>query len=95
MSILYDFDEKKYMRMMREEYREEGREEGRKEGREVGREEKCAEIAYHMFDRSRTPKEVSDLIGEPIEYITWLHKEYTQMVQENGTHHMEKKVEGK
>ena len=86
VSILFDFDEEKYMRMREEKGREEGRKVGREEGREVGREEKCVEIAYHMFDRSRTPKEVSDLIGEPIEYITRLHKEYTQMVQESGTY---------
>ena len=37
MSILFDFDEEKYMRMMREEYREEYREKGREEGRKEGR----------------------------------------------------------
>lgn len=72
MSILYDFDEEKYMRMMREEYREEGLEEGRKEGRE----EERKEIAYRMFDRSRTLEEISELTGQPIEYINQLHKEW-------------------
>ena len=94
MSILFDFDEEKYMRMMREEYREEyrekGREEGRKEGRKEGREEGrkegkregIGEIVNHMFEENRTPDEVSKLTGQPIDYVRELHKEYAGMVHE-------------
>ena len=83
VSILFDFDEEKYMRMREEKGLRRGREEGRAEGKK--------EVAYYMFDKSRTPKEVSELTGQPIEYITQLHKEYIQMVRENGTYEVEKK----
>ncbi len=94
MSILFDFDEEKYMRMMREEYREEyrekgreegrkeGREEGRKEGRKEGKREGIGEIVNHMFEENRTPDEVSKLTGQPIDYVRELHEEYAGMVHE-------------
>ena len=102
VSILYDFDEEKYMRMMQEEYREEGlkegREEGRKEGRKEGREEGRREgiklgieqIINHMFDNSITPEEVSELTGQPVDYIAQLHEEYSQMARENIKYETEK-----
>ncbi len=90
MSILFDFDEEKYMRMMREEYREEyrekGREEGRKEGREEGKREGIGEIVNHMFEENRTPDEVSKLTGQPIDYVRELHEEYISRI------HKEEKV---
>ena len=96
-SILYDFDEEKYMRMMREEYREEGlkegREEGLREGFEEGREEERKQLAYRMFDRNRTLEEISDLTGQSMEYVYQLRKEYTQMAHENIRYKTEKKKE--
>ena len=102
MSILFDFDEEKYMRMMREEYREEyrekgreegrkegrkeGREEGRKEGRKEGKREGIGEIVNHMFEENRTPDEVSKLTGQPIDYVRELHEEYISRI------HKEEKV---
>ena len=58
----------------------------RREGREEGREEEARLIVHRMFDRNRPVEEVSELTGQPMEYVDRLHEEYIQMVRETGTY---------
>ena len=49
--------------------------------RREGREEEARLIVYRMFDRNRPVKEISDLTGQPMEYVYQLHEEYIRQVQ--------------
>ena len=67
MSI-YEYDEEKHHRTLREE----GREGGRKES------------ICRMLDRQKTPEEIREFTGEPLEYLYEVQKEYLAMVKEEG-----------
>ena len=73
MSI-YEYDEEKHHRTLREE----GREEGRKES------------ICRMLGRQKTPEEISEFTGEPLEYLYEVQKEYLAMVREGGKYCSEK-----
>ena len=73
MSI-YEYDEEKHHRTLREE----GREEGRKES------------ICRMLDRQKTPEEIREFTGEPLEYLYEVQKEYQAMVKEEGRYTLEK-----
>ena len=69
MSI-YEFDEEKYHKALRQESWEEGREFGRKE------------IAFRLFDKNRPLDDISDTLGISMDYTLELHQQYEHMVQE-------------
>ena len=85
MSI-YEYDEEKHFKTLREEGREEGRIEGREEGRVEGREEGLKEGIYRMFRKQRTPEEINEFTGEPLEYLYEVQKEYLSMVREETSY---------
>ena len=89
MSI-YEYDEEKHFKTLREEGREEGRiegrEDGREEGRVEGREEGLKEGIYRMFRKQRTPEEINEFTGEPLEYLYEVQKEYLSMVREETSY---------
>ena len=81
MSI-YEYDEEKHMRTLREE----GREEGIKQGIEQGKDQ----MLYRMFHNNRTPQEISEFTGESLEYLYQVHERYLEMVQEESKYHISK-----
>ena len=81
MSI-YEYDEEKHFRTLREEGREEGLEEGRRQERK--------ESIYRMLRRQKTPEEINEFTGEPLDYLYDLQKEYLMMVQEEGKYAVKK-----
>ena len=60
-----------------------GLEQGIEQGMKRGLEEKSKQIFYYMFDSNCSPEEVSDLTGQPVEYVRSLHEEYVEMVHED------------
>ncbi len=73
MSI-YEFDEEKYHKALRQESWEEGREFGRKE------------IAFRLFDKNRPLEDISDTLGISMDYTMELHQQYEHMVQEESNY---------
>ena len=59
---------------------EQGLEQGLEQGIEKGRDQ----IFYGMFRNNRTPEDISDFTGEPLEYINDVHQRYQAMVKEKG-----------
>lgn len=89
MSI-YEYDEEKHFRTLREEGLEEGRRKGRIEGLEEGRRQERKESIYRMLRRQKTPEEINEFTGEPLDYLYDIQKEYLMMVQEEGKYAVKK-----
>ena len=51
--------------------------------------EKEYKITFRMFSKDQTPEMVSDIIEKPMEYTMELHRQYVEMVHENGNYAME------
>ena len=81
MSI-YEFDEEKYRKALRQESWEEGREFGRTEGIK----EKEKNIAFRLFARKNPLEDVSDTLGISMDYTLELHQQYEHMVQEESNY---------
>lgn len=79
MSI-FEYDEEKHLRTVRSE----GYEDGVAYGTKVGLEQGIEKIVYHMLQKDQTPETISELTGEPMEYVYKLQKEYVEMVRETG-----------
>lgn len=73
MSI-YEYDEAKHLRTLQQESREDGWLEGREEGKK--------QLIYRMFHNNKTPEEVSEFTGEPVDYLYGIQKQYLEMVKE-------------
>ena len=85
MSCLTEYNEAETMELFKEEYlrrgREEGREEGRVEGREEGRVEGREEAEVNLIKGmlvNKTPKEISEFCGIPIELVEKVQKEMSE-----------------
>lgn len=76
MSI-YEYDEAKHLRTLQEESREDGRLEGKEQ------------LIYRMFHNQKTPEEVSEFTGEPLEYLYGVQKQYLEMVREQTEYQTE------
>lgn len=81
MSI-YEYDEEKHMRTLKEE----GREEGIKQGIERGKDQ----MLYRMFHNNKTPQEISEFTGEPLEYLYQVHERYLETVQEENKYDIQR-----
>ena len=57
---------------------------GLEKGIEKGREEERTKIYYRMFQKNRTPEDISDFTGESVEYLYDLQKKYLATVQEKS-----------
>ena len=62
-------------------------------GREEGREEDRKESICRMLDRQKTPEEIREFTGEPLEYLYEVQKEYLAMVKEEGRYTLGKMKE--
>ena len=76
MSI-YEYNEEKHMKTLREEGIQEGIEQGIKQGIE----QEHKEVIFRMFERNRTPEEISEFTGESLDYLYGVKQEYL-MVRE-------------
>ena len=85
MSI-YEFDEEKYRKALRQESWEEGREFGRNEGREEGIKERDKNIAFRLFDKNKPLEDVSDTLGISMDYALDLHQQYEHRVHEESNY---------
>ena len=89
MSI-YEFDEEKYRKALRQESWEEGWEFGWGEGREFGRTEGIKEnnknIAFRLFAKNNPLEEVSDTLGISMDYTRELHQQYEHRVHEESNY---------
>lgn len=65
---IYEYDEEKHMRTLKEEGIQQGKD----------------QMIYRMFLNNRTPQEVSEFTGEPLEYLYQVHKRYLEIVQEEN-----------
>ena len=63
---------------------EKGVKEGMKKGIEKGAEDKRTRIYYRMFQKNRTPEDISDFTGESVEYLYDLQKKYLATVREQS-----------
>ena len=81
MSI-YEFDEEKYRKALRQESWDEGREFGWGEGHAAGIKEKEKNIAFRLFAKNNLLEDVSDTLGISMDYTLELHQQYEHMVQE-------------
>ena len=77
MSI-YEFDEEKYRKALRQESWEEGREFGIKENNK--------EIAFRLFAKNNPLEDISDTLGISMDYTLELHQQYEHMVQEESNY---------
>lgn len=77
MSI-YEYDAEKHMRTLKEESIEEGIQQGKDQ------------MIYRMFHNNRTPQEISEFTGEPLEYLYQVHKRYLEIVQEENKYDITK-----
>lgn len=75
---IYEYDEELHYKTLREEGREEGRKEERKES------------ICRMFRRQKTPEEINEFTGEPLDYLYEVQKEYLSMVQEKERYAVKK-----
>ena len=66
--------------------KEEGIEIGKEIGEAIGMKQKEKEVAFRMFSKDQTPEMVSDIIEKPMEYTMELHRQYVEMVHENGNY---------
>ena len=79
---IYEYDEEKVMRMLREDARETGWQEGRQkgllEGRQEGETQKLKEQISKKLAKGNTPEEISEMLEEPLEHIRELIAELSQ-----------------
>lgn len=75
-------------------FEEVGIEKGMEKGMERGREEERTRIYYRMFEKNKTPEDISDFTGESVEYLYDLQKKYLAEVHEES-HYSVKKNDGK
>ncbi len=59
----------------------------------LGREEGRKESICRMLDRQKTPEEIREFTGEPLEYLYEVQKEYLAMVKEEGRYTLGKMIE--
>lgn len=71
---IYEYDEEKVMRMMREEAREDGWEEGLQQGIE----QKLKELIGKKLAKGNTPEEIADILEEPLELVQTLARELAE-----------------
>ena len=77
MSI-YEFDEEKYRKALRQESWDEGWKEGIKE--------KEKNIAFRLFAKNNPLEDISDTLGISMDYTLELHQQYEHMVQEESNY---------
>ena len=75
---IYEYDEEKVMRMMREEAREDGWEEGLQLGMERGIEQKLKELIGKKLAKGKTPEEIADILEEPLELVQVLARKLAE-----------------
>ncbi|MCB7306106.1 hypothetical protein LIZ61_18910, partial [Bariatricus massiliensis] len=75
---IYEYDEEKVMRMMREEAHEDGWKEGRQKGIEEGRAHTLKELICKKLAKGNTLEEIADILEEPLERIQALAGELTE-----------------
>ena len=75
---IYEYDEEKVMRMLREDARETGWQEGRQKGRQEGETQKLKEQISKKLAKGNTPEEISEMLEEPVEHIRELIAELSQ-----------------
>ena len=79
---IYEYDEEKVMRMMREAAREDGWEEGLQKGREEGIkegiEQKLKGLICKKLAKGKTLEEIAEILEEPLERIQTLAKELAE-----------------
>ncbi|MDY2661765.1 MAG: hypothetical protein SOV67_03460, partial [Bariatricus massiliensis] len=75
---IYEYDEEKVMRMMREEAREDGWEEGLQLGMERGIEQKLKELIGKKLAKGNTPEEIADILEEPLELVQVLARKLAE-----------------
>ena len=77
MSI-YEFDEEKYRKALRQESWEEGWNDGIKE--------RDKSIAFRLFDKNKPLEDVSDTLGISMDYTMELHQQYEHRVHEESNY---------
>ena len=75
---IYEYDEEKVMRMMREEAREDGWEEGLQKGIERGIEQNLKGLISKKLAKGKTLEEIAEILEEPLERIQALTKELAE-----------------
>ncbi len=75
MSI-YEFDQKGYMQVVREESREEGLKEGRKEGSDL----RDAQLIEDMLRRGKSVEEIVDFCRYPMELVRKIEEKVLEKV---------------
>lgn len=60
---------------------------GRRKGKEEGKEEGIKKIICHMLAHKKSPEDVSELTGEPLDYVYRIQKEYLALVKEGENYH--------
>lgn len=70
-----------------EELENMGRRKGMEEGIEEGKEEGIKKIICHMLAHKKSPEDVSELTGEPLDYVYRIQKEYLALVKEGENYH--------
>ena len=77
---IYEYDEEKHFRTLREE--------GREEGMAAGMEK----VYFNMFHKNKTPEDISDFTGESVEYLYDLQKKYLATVHEHSHYDVKKET---
>lgn len=85
MSI-YEYDEEKHLKTLQEESREDGIKLGISQGIEQGMEQGRDEILFSMFRKNKTPQDISEFTGQPLEYLYQVQEKYLTMVKEKGSY---------
>lgn len=65
---------------------EEGREEGREEGLRLGEQKGISKIISHMLEKNQSPEIISELTGEPLNYVYEIQERHAQMVREKSSY---------
>lgn len=63
---------------------------GKRKGMEEGKEEGIRKIICHMLEHKKSPEDVSELTGEPVEYVYRIQKEYLALVREDKNYDTKK-----
>lgn len=65
---------------------EEGREEGREEGIKLGEQKGISKIISHMLEKNQSPEIISELTGEPLNYVYEIQERHAQIVREKSSY---------
>ena len=65
---------------------EEGREEGREEGLRLGEQKGISKIISHMLEKNQSPEIISELTGEPLNYVYEIQERHAQIVREKSSY---------